>query len=97
MSGGYSGGYSGGSVGGGFSGGNTGGGGGTVVTHTNQVATNQVVYVQQKECTAMKLCMETCETGYQLSEVGSNGCQDCYCPPKKTYVYGMLYIYVCFF
>ncbi|XP_052096528.1 keratin, type I cytoskeletal 9-like [Mytilus californianus] len=75
----------------GFGGGYTGGvTGGSTSTHTShQVSTNQVKYVvqQKKECTALKLCMQSCDTGYQLGAVQTDGCHKCFCPPKKTYVY----------
>ena len=83
---------------GGFGGGYTGSGtSGSIVTQTsNQVSTNHVTYVQkQTECTALKLCMQTCETGYQLGKVGTDGCRECICPPKKTYVYGKITDVLC--
>ncbi|XP_063437143.1 uncharacterized protein LOC134718497 [Mytilus trossulus] len=79
------GGYTG--TGGGYNGGGTGGS--TSTHNNNQVSTNQVKYVvqKQKECTALKLCIQSCDTGYQLGAVQTDGCRECFCPPKKQYVY----------
>ncbi|XP_045215078.2 uncharacterized protein LOC123565274 [Mercenaria mercenaria] len=37
------------------------------------------IVVKKPDCSATKLCMETCSDGYQLGDVGGDGCRSCTC------------------
>lgn len=40
---------------------------------------NQEPVVLEPDCSATKLCIESCQGGYQLGDVGRDGCRSCTC------------------